>query len=320
MFSSFVKSHTLSDKRIKLVHNNKCGYPYAVTEDQKLFITEGNPETSRKLQELLMFLYLKHERGDTLPKSITVLELTDLLNLSNTEVESKLQMYERRREKLFTNANVTKNLYVRSKSRVEKRTRGTGSIHDEPVRNSMFLPIIPRSQSLFYNINLGKGLSFGQQVVFDCSYDSYMSSAQLRETAKYLNSCVHINRKNRRPFGLNFCNVERNSQVMHHFKHENGGIEFLPINIYECSYLKLFHKEDIVYVSPHVSRELEYHPDDIYVIGALNRSEEKLTLKKARLEGVRCARLPLNFRQLKRRNYVPTLWEMFERLLIEKNS
>ncbi|KAE8745340.1 hypothetical protein FOCC_FOCC007889 [Frankliniella occidentalis] len=262
MFSSFVKSHTLSDKRIKLVHNNKCGYPYAITEDQKLFITEGNPETNRKLQELLMFLYLKHERGDTLPKSITVLELTDLLNLSNTEVESKLQMYERRREKLFTNANVTKNLYVRPKSRVEKRTRGTGSIHDEPVRNSMFLPIIPRSQSLFYNINLGKGLSFGQQVVFDCSYDSYMSSAQLRETAK----------------------------------------------------------EDIVYVSPHVSRELEYHPDDIYVIGALNRSEEKLALKKARLEGIRCARLPLNFRQLKRRNYVPSLWEMFERLLIEKNS
>ncbi|KAK3908719.1 Mitochondrial ribonuclease P protein 1-like protein [Frankliniella fusca] len=304
MFSNFgSKSHSLPNKSIKLVKNGKHGSPYSITEEQKQFITNGDPEISHQFEKLLMILLLKHERGDALPKSITVNEMFGLLSLNQDEVEERLQLYLKRENRI----------------RPKPMTDTPQGTYDGAQRNSIFLPILETSQSSFNNINLEKGRLFGQNVVLDCSYDSYMNVAQLRETAKYLNSCVHINGKNRRPFGLNFCNVERNSKMMHYFKLENGAMEFLPINVYQCSYLDLFYKEDVVYVTPHANQKLEYHPDDVYVIGALSGIEEKLSLKKARFEGIRCAKLPLSFRQMKRHKYIPTVWEMFQQLLMEKN-
>lgn len=60
-------------------------------------------------------------------------------------------------------------------------------------------------------------------------------------------------------------------------------------------------REDIVYLSPYVHREFEYHPNDVYVLSALS-SNKPLCVKKARKEGVRCFKLPLSFYELQRKS------------------
>jgi ribonuclease P protein 1 len=70
-----------------------------------------------------------------------------------------------------------------------------------------------------------------------------------------------------------------------------------PINITEKSYLDLFPKENIVYLTPHCREELrEFDHDAIYIIGAMvdKGNSEPLSLAKAKREGLKMAKLPLD--------------------------
>lgn len=43
-----------------------------------------------------------------------------------------------------------------------------------------------------------------------------------------------------------------------------------PLNVHETSYLKVFPKEQLVYLTPHCREEMmEYDPDAIYIIGGI---------------------------------------------------
>ena len=63
-------------------------------------------------------------------------------------------------------------------------------------------------------------------------------------------------------------------------------------------------------MSPHVNKELEYHPDDVYILGAISQHKEPLSLKKAQYEGIRCARLPVGFQQWVRGNRTLSIHEV----------
>lgn len=90
---------------------------------------------------------------------------------------------------------------------------------------------------------LFQGLIFGQELVFDCSYDAYMTEFGFRTTASDIYHCIQLNRKNLRPFSFHFCNVSSNSQVMHFLKRRNPKFEFdLPVGIHSSSYLDLFER------------------------------------------------------------------------------
>jgi ribonuclease P protein 1 len=70
-----------------------------------------------------------------------------------------------------------------------------------------------------------------------------------------------------------------------------------PINITEKSYLDIFPKEDIVYLTPHCREELrEFDHDAVYIIGAMvdKGNNEPLSLAKAKREGLKMAKLPLD--------------------------
>lgn len=166
--------------------------------------------------------------------------------------------------------------------------------------------------------------------MFDCAYDKYMSYAQLRQTAKELNDCIRINRRSRRPFGLYFCNIQNDDRLLQHLHRLNPSLSYdVPIHVHTGSYLDLFYRYsvymrnvgfcisvcfiilrrsnyiasmiysgDIVYLTPYVKRELEYRPDEVYVLGALTFSEGNLSVKRAIQDGVRCAKLPLGYYQL----------------------
>lgn len=70
-----------------------------------------------------------------------------------------------------------------------------------------------------------------------------------------------------------------------------------PINVHQESYLDLFPKERLVYLTPHCHNDLTtYNPDDIYIIGAMvdKVHNDPISLAKAKKHNLRMARLPLD--------------------------
>lgn len=70
-----------------------------------------------------------------------------------------------------------------------------------------------------------------------------------------------------------------------------------PTHVTEKSYLDVFKREELVYLSPHAKDELEeWSEDDVYIIGAMvDKTDGKpLSLAKGKREGVRLRKLPLD--------------------------
>ena len=68
------------------------------------------------------------------------------------------------------------------------------------------------------------------------------------------------------------------------------------------SYLDLFPREKIVYLTPHCNQVLEgYDPDSVYIVGALvdKTTREPLSLAKAKRDGVKMRTLPLDYLSFK---------------------
>lgn len=101
------------------------------------------------------------------------------------------------------------------------------------------------------------------------------------------------------PFNLNICNVDK-SQKSYQF------LEYLYpvivsdksfVNITSESYLDLFPKRDIIYLSPHAEEVLtEYDNNAVFIIGGIVDRKEIITLSypKAVQQNIRSMRLPID--------------------------
>lgn len=70
-----------------------------------------------------------------------------------------------------------------------------------------------------------------------------------------------------------------------------------PMNVHTKSMTEKFDKEKLVYLTPHCNHDLvEFNHNDIYIIGAMvdKTNNEPLSLAKAKKQGLRMARLPLD--------------------------
>ncbi|XP_058835468.1 mitochondrial ribonuclease P protein 1 homolog [Topomyia yanbarensis] len=165
--------------------------------------------------------------------------------------------------------------------------------------NTMFLRIYDSAMDHFNNNKLIQAMRFGQNLVFDCSYDEYMNEKEMRNTAKQLMLCFAINRLHNEPFNIHHCNVDFNRTTMKSLEKHLVQIRepSFPFNITEKSYLDLFPRERLVYLTPHCNNDLkEFSPDDVYIVGAMvdKSAQENISLGKAKKLGLRMARLPLD--------------------------
>lgn len=74
------------------------------------------------------------------------------------------------------------------------------------------------------------------------------------------------------PFDMHFCNLKKDGPLSAALQKQIPTMydpEF-PLNIHEKSYLDLFSKEQLVYLTPHCREEMEeFDHDAVYIIGAL---------------------------------------------------
>ncbi|KAF5272206.1 hypothetical protein FQA39_LY01288 [Lamprigera yunnana] len=166
--------------------------------------------------------------------------------------------------------------------------------------NNIMLRVYETTMNQMYNNRLIQAMKFGQKLVIDCGYHNEMTRSENSNCAKQLTLLFAENRFNDEPFDLNYCNVDKESylmKVLHKFI--NPMYEpWFPLNLHEKSYLDMFPKEKLVYLTPHCREVLtNFNHDDIYIIGAIvdKGNTEPLSLAKAKREGLRMAKLPLDY-------------------------
>lgn len=165
--------------------------------------------------------------------------------------------------------------------------------------NTFLLRVYDATITEFHNHKLIRAMMFDQKLIFDCSYDKYMNPREASNAGKQLMLSFAENRLHDEPFDLHLCNVNPRSistKILEKFIPTMYNNDF-PINIHTEPITEKFDKEKLVYLTPHCTNDLvEYNHDDIYIIGAMvdKTNAEPLSLAKAKKQGLRMARLPLD--------------------------
>nr|CAI5828294.1 unnamed protein product [Callosobruchus analis] len=163
----------------------------------------------------------------------------------------------------------------------------------------MFLRIYESTMNNLYNSKLIQAITYGQKLVIDCGYDGNMTKRENYNCAKQLMLLFAENRMHKEPFDIHFCNANPEGFLI---KQLNKNIptmyeKWFPLNIHECSYLDMYPKDQLVYLTPHCREEMsEFDYDSVYIIGALvdKVNNEPLSLARAKKEGLKMAKLPLD--------------------------
>lgn len=165
-------------------------------------------------------------------------------------------------------------------------------------KNNILLRVRDGTMNQMYNNRLIQAMQFGQKLVLDCGYDSDMTTRENNNCAKQLMLLFAENRDHdgehllekickihyiplfTDPYDLHYCNTNPNSRLMQSLHRYISTMyePWFPLNIHEQSYLDLFPKNQLVYLTPHCREELhDYDHDTIYIIGAI--------VDKVRLKG-----------------------------------
>ena len=148
----------------------------------------------------------------------------------------------------------------------------TGEMKYGFPHNSMFLRINETTMNHYYNAKLFRTMMFAPKVVFDCGYESYMNYIEIHNCAKQLTMAFAHNRTHVDPMYLHFCNLNRDGYLMECFHRNMPNLldDDFPAIVTSQSYLDLFRKEQLLYLTPHCETVItEYDPDTVYIIGAI---------------------------------------------------
>ncbi|VVC35678.1 tRNA methyltransferase TRMD/TRM10-type domain,tRNA methyltransferase TRM10-type domain [Cinara cedri] len=262
-------------------------------------ITEGDEEKLTKLKRLILEIDLLYESGEQIPNHLRVDQWKNLLQLNSRSSRMKHLRY------LFLIEKKKENRIVR---KLEKRAERLELYENQPkndhieyglLRNSMFHRIYEKQINSLYNYRLCEAMLFGQDIVIDCGYDGHMSLKERTNCAKQLLLMWSYNRMHKDPFNIIFCNINKEDTVFKSLSKTIPTIDepTFPINYTHKSYLELYPREKLVYLTPHCNTELkQYNHDDVYIIGAMvdKMKVEPLSLAKAKRDKIRMAKLPLD--------------------------
>lgn len=242
------------------------------------------------------------QEGRRVPSTLSKSELERLLDLPSMSARRKYLSF------LFgcemTKVNQQQKKEERMVAREERLALQREENKDKDMvyglgHNSIFLKIYETTINLWHNNKLTRAMQFSQKLVIDCSYDEHMSYREADNCAKQLCFTFAINRLHDQPFDLHYCNLDiqtKSGKKLSNHMPTMFNPEF-PMNAHKKSYIDLFDKDRLVYLTPHCKNELqEYNHDDIYIVGAMvdKANNDPISLAKAKKQGLRMAKLPLD--------------------------
>lgn len=150
----------------------------------------------------------------------------------------------------------------------------------------------------FDNWKLSHAMLYGPHLVFDIDFAEYMQKPEITNTAWQMKMVHGHNKAAPQPFHIHMCNVRPGDPVHEKLKPMISGLDTkVMITVSRESYLDLYPKNKLVYLSPNASNYMETFDDDlVYIIGGfVDKSKQlPLTMAKAKKEGLRMEKLPLD--------------------------
>lgn len=261
----------LVELEVELYRQEGFSVPDIITEDQwKELLTKTSRKGRRKY---LAFLWKNQMKRESQKKK------KELIRLKREEEE---------RQKKERKAEIG-----------ESGEEDDGHIRYGLWLNSIFLYVRDSTINQFYHSRLISAMIHGQPLVLDLDFDAVMSSRERQNCAYQLQMLFGENRVHPDPYNLIFCNAGPESDTVRRLSRYIPVInrpEF-PLTITGESYLDRFPKDKLVYLTPHCREEMTtYDHDAVYIVGGIvdTGENEPVTLAKAKREGIRMQKLPLD--------------------------
>ncbi|XP_059050862.1 mitochondrial ribonuclease P protein 1 homolog isoform X2 [Achroia grisella] len=253
------------------------------------------------LRILMLEVEVMRQDGRCAPNNLQNKHWQQLMQLETRNQRTKYLLYLWKTEKSKENQKAKKE--ARRKELEEMKPEANKEYSDDITYGicdtSLFLRIRDQSINNFDNYRTLQAQLHGLPIVIDCSYEDYMVYREAVNAAKQMTFVFGDNRIHRDPFDIHLCNVTREGSFMKQLEKNIPSIKesWFPLNIHTKSYLDIFPKNKLVYLTPHCREELtKFDYDTVYIIGCMvdKVNNEPLSLAKAKRDGIKMARLPLD--------------------------
>lgn len=169
----------------------------------------------------------------------------------------------------------------------------------EEMGNTFLLRFWDRSLDKLLAWRSAQAMLFNQSLVFDMSYDSYMSRREVENTVSQLMEVEAWNRRATEPYHLHFCNLQPGGAYEKELLKRYGAETWdrLLITSTDRQHVDLFPRERLVYLTADSRNVLRtFDPSKVYIIGSMvDRSiQSGLSLANAKRLNLATARLPLD--------------------------
>lgn len=272
-------------------------YPTDKIKNLKDFEKYSSPEEKDRL-EFIRSEFIDYCRAG----KFEMLEPTDQewLNCLNFETKSSRFAYLKQREKrIMEKVKDAEKLEERSQI-VKRDNRLDPDCHHRFIRD-----MFGHTVNLISDHRLAQAAIFEDPIVVDFGHTDSLYYHEIRDVALqfiHLFGLARMSAFERTPtLNLIFCNVKKpweENQIFQILKSRNHKFEDIakgPVTITEKSYLDLFPKKDLVYLSPDARHY--YHPDDgIPIMGGIidTTTTAKLSYRKAKQEDLKVRKLPID--------------------------
>ncbi|KAK3587113.1 hypothetical protein CHS0354_023567 [Potamilus streckersoni] len=222
------------------------------------------------------------------------------------EILGKNSYFARKRQYSFwvRKEKQRKSVEEKKRKRTEYVKERMAKVEESERNNEVgnrFLPRVSEAHmDRFYISKLANALLHqNPTLVLDMDYENYMSMREITNLHDQFWFLYGKNKRIQQPFNLVACSVNPVGEFMNRFKKVAKHMNFdsFYCEMTEKSYLDLYPRDRLVYLTPDSRKVLRYFdPDDIYIIGGLvDISQIKpLSFTKAKKQGIRMASLPLD--------------------------
>lgn len=207
--------------------------------------------------------------GREVPEHVSDEELKTIMECVSKSSKKKYLKYLYVKEKMKKAKQIKKEMKAAAKEKAKEDQ--VLETKENKQQNFLFLRLWDRNMDIAMGWKGAQAMQFGQPLVFDMTYDSYMKPKEVQNTVSQLLESEGQNRRDVDPFHIHFCNLKTDGPLHRELiKRYGEKWNKLLLTATEKSHTDLFPKDSIVYLtadSPNVMTTFKH--DKIYIVGAL---------------------------------------------------
>lgn len=305
---------TVTNFASKLQLNKKYDLKYNISMVRQCYSTTCEPSNlsdsteefdRRALMELEVELW--RQEGYTVPTVLTEAQWEDLSAFPSRSRRKKflrfLALNEFKRENAKKKKEEKALRYKAQQEQLELEEKyddpGDGHIKYGLGGNTLYFRIYDTAINHFRHGRLIDAMLHGQSLIIDMDFNQYQTVREQQNSGDQIQEFFGDNRRHKSPFNLQFYNMSKKSVPYQRLLKSIPVLEnpSFPLLTMEHNYLEDYSTEQLVYLTPDAKEEMiEFDHAATYIIGGIvdRGSSEPLTMAKAKREGLRIQKLPLD--------------------------